>query len=493
MTEPHEVAAARKAVQDAPSQARAEVFQAEALRLFALVRKGKLEKDTAVNALHDIAYFCDVRMTGVLADDVIREAMWGRRAPLGRLPQSINGVANSGRVFQPAPKTATAHKTIKATPYVWTDPTTIPPRAWLYGRHLARRYVSTTVAPGGVGKSSLAIVEALAMVTGRDLLGKMPTGKLRVWYWNGEDPLEEIERRIAAVCLHYKITPADIGGRLFINSGRDTAIKIATEQKSGFSIAVPVVEEVTQTIIDNKIDVMIVDPFVSSHSVSENDNMKIDAVAKTWGAIADLTNCAIELVHHVRKGAHGQFEHTVEDGRGAGALVAAARSARVANVMSEEEATTFGVKQRRLYFRVDNGKANLAPPPEHADWYHIISVDLGNATDERPSDDVGVVTEWCPPNPFDQVTSHHLEKVMKLVSEGDYRESSQAKDWVGHVVAEVLGLDLDEPVAKSKVKTLLKQWIKNGALSVVKKPDAKREMRDFVVAGMVRKIEPAAP
>jgi hypothetical protein len=195
----------------------------------------------------------------------------------------------------------------------------------------------------------------------------------------------------------------------------------------------------------------------------------------------------------VRKGAHGQFEHTVEDGRGAIALINAARSARVLNVMSEEEASKFGVKQRRSYFKMDNGKANLAPPPEHADWHRIVSVDLGNATDERPSDEVGVVTEWTPPNPFDQVTSDHVEKVMKLVSEGDYRESSQAKDWVGHVVAKVLKLDLDEPVAKAKVKTLLKQWIKNGALSVVEKPDAKREMRDFVVAGTVRKIEPAAP
>jgi hypothetical protein len=161
--------------------------------------------------------------------------------------------------------------------------------------------------------------------------------------------------------------------------------------------------------------------------------------------------------------------------------------------MSEDEAATFGVKQRRSYFRVDNGKANLAPPPEHTDWYRIVSVDLGNASDGRPSDEVGVVTEWTPPNPFDQVTSHHLDKVMKLVSEGDYRENCQAKDWVGHVVAEVLGLDLDEPVAKSKVKALLKTWIKNGALSVVEKLDAKREMRTFVVAGTEIKIGSAAP
>jgi hypothetical protein len=49
---------------------------------------------------------------------------------------------------------------VAATPHVWRDPATIPPRAWLYGRHYIRKFVSCTVAPGSLGKSSLAVVEA---------------------------------------------------------------------------------------------------------------------------------------------------------------------------------------------------------------------------------------------------------------------------------------------------------------------------------------------
>src|SRR4051794_40314849 len=60
---------------------------------------------------------------------------------------------------------------IRAAPFHWCDPVSIPLRKWIYGRHYIRRFVSTTVAPGGVGKSSLGIVEALAIVSGRDLLG----------------------------------------------------------------------------------------------------------------------------------------------------------------------------------------------------------------------------------------------------------------------------------------------------------------------------------
>ena len=83
------------------------------------------------------------------------------------------------------------------------DPKTIEPRAWLYDHHFIRKYLSTTVAPGGLGKTSLLIAEAVAIVTGRNLLGEKPKRPLRVWYWNGEDPIDEMARRITAVCEHY--------------------------------------------------------------------------------------------------------------------------------------------------------------------------------------------------------------------------------------------------------------------------------------------------
>jgi hypothetical protein len=66
------------------------------------------------------------------------------------------------------------HPTIHATPYIWREPSEIPPRQWLYGHLFIRRYLTETIAPGGLGKSSLAIAESLALVTGRNLLGVIP-------------------------------------------------------------------------------------------------------------------------------------------------------------------------------------------------------------------------------------------------------------------------------------------------------------------------------
>jgi hypothetical protein len=54
------------------------------------------------------------------------------------------------------------------------------------------------------------------------------------------------------------------------------------------------------------------------------------------------------------------------------------RSAQVLNKMTPDEGTKAGVDNHREYFKVENGKPNLAPPPEGKDWYRIVSVSLGN-------------------------------------------------------------------------------------------------------------------
>ena len=51
---------------------------------------------------------------------------------------------------------------------------------------MLRQQVSVTVAPGGIGKSSNGIVEALAMVTGRPLTREWVQGPMRVWLYNLE-------------------------------------------------------------------------------------------------------------------------------------------------------------------------------------------------------------------------------------------------------------------------------------------------------------------
>jgi hypothetical protein len=370
-------------------------------------------------------------------------------------------------------------KELKATPYVWRDPASIPRREFLYGQHLVRKFASAKFAAGGVGKSILALTEAIAMATGRPLLGITPPKRLRVWYWNGEDPQDETDRRIAAICLHYGITAEELDGWLFSDSGRDQEIIIAVQTKDGARLAEPVVKSLTDAILDNEIDVLIIDPFVSSHRVTENDTMAMELVAKKWTRIADETSAAVELIHHTRK--TGGAEATVEDGRGAVAVLAAVRSAQVLNKMSEADGTKAGVGNHRQYFNVENGKANLAPPPEGKNWFRIVSVSLGNGGEIAPEgDNVGVVVKWKWPDPLDGITGADFDSAAAAIRTGRWKENIQAKDWVGRPIARALGLDLDNKADKAKVKGLIHVWLKAGNLVVIEEKDDHREIKNFV-------------
>src|SRR5262245_34230284 len=76
-----------------------------------------------------------------------------------------------------------------------------------------------TVAPGGTGKSSLEMVEGVSMATGRNLLGEEPRERVRVWYHNGEDNMDELNRRLAAICQYYDIPLEELPGWFFMTSG----------------------------------------------------------------------------------------------------------------------------------------------------------------------------------------------------------------------------------------------------------------------------------
>jgi hypothetical protein len=370
----------------------------------------------------------------------------------------------------------------KPTLYEWRDPALIPPRAFIGGRHLIRKFLSVTVATGGVGKSSLVLADAVALASGRKLHGADPEGKFKVWYWNGEDPREEVERRVVAIMKHYCVSSADIGDRLFFDSGRDDGMEIiiASQTKHATIIARPVEDALTETLIAGKFDVLMIDPFVATHRVTENDNMAIDAIAKTLGRIADRANCAIELVHHVRKTNGKEITH--EDGRGASSLVFAARSVRVLNPMSTDEAQKAKVEIERkgFFFRADIGKANLAPPSEKATWYNLKSVPLGNGTRiefDGAADDimvggdtVGVIAAWDWPEALEGVDMSDIRAVRAEIAKGKWKRDGRASDWVGIPIAIALKLDASDKGDRAKIASLIAIWIKSGMLKAVNQP-----------------------
>jgi hypothetical protein len=378
----------------------------------------------------------------------------------------------------PQPKT-------KATPHVWRDPNLIRPRDFLYGDCVIRGYISGIISMGGVGKTSEIQAEIAAMVTGRGLLGIKPKHPYRVWYINLEDPQEEIDRRFAAIFKHYNISEKDIGDRLFTDSGRMKNFVVAHEGRGGIEFDKQIIVDIATSVRENTIDYFVVDPFVNCARFAENDNNTMAAIIeKVWAGIAERQNCAGGLVHHVRKGG-GNNSYTVEDARGAGALINSCRNVRVLNVMTKDEGKRAGVERHRSYFRIDNGKANLAPPSEESEWRKIVSVDLGNAAGDCPADHIGVVTPWLWPDPLANLTEDDLYAAQKAVSEnGPWRKDSQAKNWVGKAIAQALNLDTDTDTDRATVKGALKCWTDDKRFREVEREDEHRKKRWFVEVGV---------
>lgn len=393
---------------------------------------------------------------------------------------------------------------IRATPYRCRDPRTIPLRAWIYGRQFLRGSLSVVVSPGAVGKTSLMAGTALAMVTGRALLGKQVVGgPKRCWLWNLEDSADEMSRLLEAARLHWGIRETDIADRLFVDSGLEGAgLCIAIEDHTGFRIQEPIVEQLVAELKARKIDCLIVDPFVSSHAVGENNNGAIDAIAKKWARVGVLADCAICLVHHTKK--LNGAEVTAESSRGASSLTNAARSVVALNRMSAEEASQWGIEgdDRRRYFRTYDDKNNRAPPASASDWFYLSSVYLGNGQMGDQGDSIPVVLPWTPPDAFTGLTWEHLRDIqLKLGTPANpkpvaARTSPQSSDWIGITVAEHLGLDVGDK-AKGKdagrVKTIIKTWVANGALVETKERDDNNDLRPFYRAGEEARPEATAP
>ena len=385
-------------------------------------------------------------------------------------------IAPGNEGAEPAPKPA-----LVATPYKRVDPKTIPLRDWVYGSLLIRKFVTATVSPGGIGKSSLVTVEALAMTSGRGLLGIAPKRRMKVWLWNLEDPQEETARKIEAAALHYGLSEDETDGYLFVNSGRDTPLVMARATRGGAAIVAPVVDALVEQCKANEIDVIVIDPFVSSHEVAENDNTFQDMIIKEWGRVADRANIAVHLVDHTRKMGGMEAEVTTESARGAKAKTDGCRVVRAVNRMTEEEALRAGVENHGLYFRTFNDKANLAPPADKSDWFKLESVDLGNAPSHLQfGDSVGVVATWEWPDALEGVDGALVDRVFEKIKGGRWRDSIQAADWVGYAVAQVMELDLGKKAHKARVANLIRTWKACGSLVVVEAKDGKGNLRPFV-------------
>lgn len=391
---------------------------------------------------------------------------------------SGNGTADSAHT-DPEPTI------LAATPLADLDLDHIPPRRWIYGRELIRGFVSVLGSPGGVGKTAFTMAVGFSVAAGRSLLAPgdgVPDHKTvhktgAVWFYNLEDPADEMKRRVKATIMHHKVPLALVAERVFVDSARDRPLIVATQDDSGRMTATPDVPRLVAELKRRNISVLVVDPFKRSHTAEENDNGDMDFVMSLWSQVAHDADCAVWLVHHFRKGGTGG---DAESFRGAVAISGAARVMSTLSPMSPEEADKLGVPKdkRRLHVRLDNAKLNLAPAADTAEWYRLASVRLGNGDDEYPDgDSVQACEAWTATTAWEGLPWDAVLRCLEQIDAGPtpgekYAIARQSKDrWAGRVVMQVTNK------TEGQAAAILKLWGDNGVLEtgVYHSPEYRRE------------------
>jgi AAA domain-containing protein len=350
----------------------------------------------------------------------------------------------------------------------------IPPRPWLLGSTFCRQVLSGLTGPGGVGKSALRLLQLITLALGLGhLVGERVYRRAKVLLVSFEDGEAEVRRRLRAACLHHDIVEADLNNWFyywcpfpplhFLDLNRDRDV-----------VAGELGDKLKRIVKALDIGVVCVDPFVRSHGVQENSNGDIDQVASAFLQIGHECGCAVDYVHHHRKGSAAAGD--VDIVRGASALVDASRLVKTVTKMTKEEAKELGVdeSERRSLIRLDDAKLNFAPPAAQTTWFRLVGVGIGNATDDYPAGDcVQTVELWSPVDVWKTVTAgvanrilDELEEVREPDEPGQsvprgrrYSRHSNAKRPAWVVVQTHCG-----GFMRRQCQQVIETWVRNGVL-----------------------------
>ena len=340
------------------------------------------------------------------------------------------------------------------------------PRSFVVPFRMMRGHVTMTAAAPGVGKSTIAIEEAVSLAIGDDFLGLGIDQQRRVGVINNEETRDEIERRIEATCQAFGIQFADIADRLFVHSGVDDEKFLISRDIDGDVVHTPHKQTLREMVGDLDLDVVVVDPFVQSHAVSESSNEAISQVMV--GLREPLTagrGAALHLVHHNRKPMAGN-SHQAGDlyaARGASSMQGEAHFVFTLADMDNDSQRAFGIDDdaKGRYVRLDDAKSKMAPP-SGAKWFqrHGEAMRRSNGDIEE----IGILKPWQPPDFRLDITETQRNEILKYVHESWSRGQPLAQQARGRKFAELVPQKF--PYAtRAHARELLNEWLRDGVVA----------------------------
>jgi len=215
-------------------------------------------------------------------------------------------------------------------------------------------------------------------------------------------------------------------------------------------------------------DLLIIDPFVQSHKVTENLNEAIsDAmVLLRECVVGDEHSAALNLVHHIRK-PPGGLKTSSDDlflSRGAGSMLGEAHFVFNLTDMTKRDAEEVGIEEddRRSYLRLDDAKHKMGPPTD-ASWFErhgeLMARKIGG-------EEIGVLVPWAPDTTVGMATQTDMKRLLEFINKR-HKQGQPVTTRGPRDVKKTAVKSLKELKAKI-IRDLVRGWRRDGVLEPVR-------------------------
>lgn len=370
---------------------------------------------------------------------------------------------------------------------------------WVAVGFALRGAVTIISATGGTGKTQFTLQAAIAFALGEEFAGFRPMRKnLKIAFVSGEEPLDEIWRRIAAIEVDrvgYKSADIEkfkerLKGRLFICQGKNVALVTKGTTKNDVAQRTSFHEELCEDIIDLGIDLVILDPLIRLHAGLDENSAEMQELHNAADDIATRGKCGVVLVSHTNKMSKG----TVDDqnaARGTSAMTDAARVVIIMSNMTETQAKDILPKAEQAtymrYCRLGDPKQSYTVN-SGSQWFRKKTIKLPVTLEDGTDDYRFVLEPWKTSN--DILSAEWLPRFIERLKQGrgDGEAFTAATDGPKSSRADAL-LQAHFNLSRDQSKESLDQLVRAGILRVVEKHSTKG--KKMVKVYEVLKGEPA--
>lgn len=242
-----------------------------------------------------------------------------------------------------------------------------PPREYAWSHYYPTKACAALIGEGAVGKSILAVTQALHSAAGLPFLGQ-PTIPGTTIYFSAEDDPQEVWRRVQRIVRrmppesqqlaidNFRLIDA-VGKRMyFVASGKDGVAQIGAVVKR---IADYIAGDFPDTTL------VLIDTISRINGGAENSNETMAAIVDAGERIAQATGAAVVLLHHTSKAGAREGIDDLHAGRGGSSLGDNARA--VIRLMPAQESHCRGLdistdeRRRGNVLRLVHAKNSYGP------------------------------------------------------------------------------------------------------------------------------------